>query len=515
MEHSTVYRRRWRILAVLCLSLIVIGMDNLILSLALPRVQQDLGASGGDLQWIVDSYSLAFGGLLLLGGGLGDRFGRKRMLITGLLLVLGFSAGAAFAGSPGMLITMRTGMGVGGAFVMPATLSIIKNVFPVEEHAKAISAWAGSGAIGVPLGPVLGGLLLEHYWWGSVFLIAVPVVVIAVAACALLVPESRDPNRTRLDLPGVVLSVSGLTTLVYGAIEGPRRGWTDPLTLAGLGLGVALCAAFVLWERRTDHPMLSARMFRSPLFAGSAVAMFCIEFCLFGLLFVVTQYFQFIQGHGPLASGLRLLPVLTAIVGAQLGTRLAARTGLRPVAVAGLAVLVASMALMTGADRGSETLALVSLALFGFTMGLVLPPCADALLAAAPAEQGGAASAVTDATLQVGGSLGIAVIGSVLATTYRDGLPDLGFLPPQAETAVRDSIGGAEAVAQQAGPDAAAGLHDLVSDAFVGALADSMWTGAGVALAGVLAVLFLLPGRRSPARPAQAPSEAAEELVTP
>ncbi|WP_455354101.1 DHA2 family efflux MFS transporter permease subunit [Streptomyces sp. SYSU K217416] len=497
MDPSAVHRARWRILAVLCLSLIVIGMDNLILNLALPRVQHDLGASGGELQWIIDSYTLAFGGLLLLGGGLGDRFGRKRMLITGLVLVLGFTLAAAYADSPGTLIAMRAGMGVGGAFVMPATLSIIKHVFPAEEQAKAIGMWAGSGAIGVPLGPVLGGLLLEHYWWGSVFLISVPLVLLAVAASAVMIPESRNPDRTPLDLVGVLLSVAGLGVLVYGIIEGPRYGWTDPLTLSALAAGVVFVAAFILWERRTAHPMLSGKLFRAPSFAGSAVAMFCVNFCLFGLLFVVTQYLQFVRGHGPLAAGVRLLPVLTAVIGAGLGGKLATRIGIRPIAVAGLIALTGSMLLMARADASAEATALGALALFGFTMGLVLPPCANAILASAPPEQGGAASAVTDATLQVGGALGIAVVGSVLTTSYREGLPDLGGLPAPAAEAATDSLGGAAEVAARMGGEAGTGLLAITSDAFIDALADAMTVAGAVAAAGVVATLLLLPGKRA------------------
>ncbi|MFE4259766.1 MFS transporter [Streptomyces sp. NPDC056883] len=505
MDPSAVYRSRWRILAVLCLSLIVIGMDNLILNLALPRVQHDLGATGGELQWIIDAYTLAFGGLLLLGGGLGDRYGRKRMLITGLVLVFGFTLAAAYATSPGMLIAMRAGMGVGGAFVMPATLSIIKHVFPAEEQAKAISVWAGSGAIGVPLGPVLGGLLLEHYWWGAVFLISVPIVLVAVVACALMIPESRNPDRRPLDLVGVLLSVAGLGVLVYGIIEGPRYGWTDGFTLSVLAAGAVFIVAFVLWERLTPYPMLSGKLFRAPLFAGSAVAMFCVNFCLFGLLFVVTQYLQFVRGHGPLDAGIRLLPVLTAVVGAGLGSKLVEKTGIRPIAGVGLVALTGSMLLMARADAGSESVALGALALFGFTMGLVLPPCANAILAAAPPEQGGAASAVTDATLQVGGSLGIAVVGSVLTTSYRDGLPDLGGLPAPAAEATRDSLGGAAEVAARIGGEAGQGLSTIASDAYVAAIADAMTVAGGVAAVGVLAVLLLLPGRKPEGREDSAP----------
>ncbi|MGW1491706.1 MFS transporter [Streptomyces sp. NPDC002402] len=505
MDPSAVHRSRWRILAVLCLSLIVIGMDNLILNLALPRVQHDLGATGGQLQWIIDAYTLAFGGLLLLGGGLGDRFGRKRMLITGLALVFGFTMAAAYANSPEMLITMRAGMGVGGAFVMPATLSIIKHVFPAEEQAKAISMWAGSGAIGVPLGPVLGGLLLEHYWWGAVFLISVPIVLVAMVACAVMIPESRNPDRRPLDLVGVLLSVAGLGVLVYGIIEGPRYGWTDGLTLSALAAGVVFIGAFVLWERHTPYPMLSGKLFRAPLFAGSAVAMFCVNFCLFGLLFVVTQYLQFVRGHGPLDAGIRLLPVLTAVVGAGLGSKLVEKTGIRSVAAVGLVALTGSMLLMARADAGAESVALGALALFGFTMGLVLPPCANAILAAAPPEQGGAASAVTDATLQVGGSLGIAVVGSVLTTSYRDGLPDLGGLPAPAAEATRDSLGGASEVAARIGGEAGQGLSAIASDAYVTALADAMTVAGGVAAAGVLAVLVLMPGGKPEGQEDSAP----------
>lgn len=516
MDRATVHQRRWRILAVLCLSLIIIGMDNLILSLALPSVQQDLQADGSQLQWIVDSYTLAFGGLLLLGGGLGDRFGRRLMLLAGLTAVLGFSIGAAYAGSAEMLIAMRAGMGVGGAFVMPATLSIIKDVFPREEQAKAISVWAGSGAIGVPLGPVLGGLLLENYWWGSVFLLAVPVVLAAIIAVLAIVPESRNPGRTKFDLVGVLLSVGGLGALVYGLIEAPHYGWDDPLPLSIMAGGVLGIVLFVLWEKKSSAPMLPPSLFRSPAVGGSAVAMFCVNFCLFGLLFGVSQYFQFVNGHGPLASGLRLLPVLTAIAGAPMGQKLAEKFGLRFVAVVGLIVLAASMVTMAAADGAGESLVLVALALFGFTMGFTIPACANTILASAPDEQGGAASGLTDATLQVGGSLGIAVMGSVLATSYRDGLPNLvGVLPPEASAAVQDSLGGANEVARRIGGDSGHGLMELVSPAFVSALTDAMLVGGAVAVGGVLVAALLLPSRKAQAVANTRPEHEIELPISP
>ncbi|MEU5955045.1 DHA2 family efflux MFS transporter permease subunit [Streptomyces sp. NPDC047525] len=504
MERSTVHRRRWQILAVLCLSLVLIGLDNLILNLALPKIQTSLGSTGTELQWIVDSYTLAFGGLLLLCGTLADRFGRKRLLLIGLLLFMGFSVAAAFADGSTALIVLRAAMGIGAAMIMPATLSIIKDVFPPEEQAKAIGIWAGTAALGVPLGPVVGGLLLEHFWWGSVFLINAPVVIVAFVVGLKLIPESRNEKHPGLDLLGALLSVLGLVALVYGLVEASRNGWSDPVTLGSLGGGVLLLVAFVLWERHTPHPMLMPELFRDSRFGGAAAAITAISFGMYGALFVLTQYLQFVLSYEPLGAGLRLLPIATMIVAAPLAPKLVERVGLKWVVVAGLVLITGSLALTAGAGIASEGRVLASLALFGFGMGLGMPAAADAMLSAAPSGQAGAGSAVTDAAMQVGGALGIAVVGSVLTTSYREALPGLDGLPGPAAEAVGDSIGAATGVAASMGDGQGQALLDTAREAFVGGLGDALLTGAAVTAAGVLVALVVLPGRKARAAGAAA-----------
>ncbi|MDT3395886.1 MFS transporter [Streptomyces sp. B1866] len=507
MDRATAHRRRWQILAILCLSIIVIGLDNLILNLALPSIQQDLGASGRDLQWTIDAYTLPFGGLLLLGGGLGDRYGRKRMLSLGLLVFLAFSLAAAFAPDIESLIAARAGMGVGGALIMPATLSIIKDVFPAEEQAKAVGLWAGSSAIGIPLGPVIGGVLLDHFWWGSVFLVNVPVVVLALVCGFLLIPESRALRGGRLDLVGAALSVATLGVLIYGIIEAPREGWGSATTLSLFAAGAALAVAFLAWERRTAHPLIDASLFRDVSFSGGAAVVVCINFCLFSMLFVVTQYLQYVLGHDPIGAGLRLLPSCTLIVAAPIGVQLVERVGVRRTVALGMLVLAAGMGMLAAADASSEGLALSALAVLGVGMGLAMPPCANAILGATPADQAGAGSAVTDCSVQVGGALGIAVGGSVLATSYRGSLPDLGPLPPGADGLARDSIGGATAVAGRLG-GAGDRLLAAASEAFTEALRAAMLVSAGVALLGLLLAVAILPRRGAVAAPG-APEETA------
>ncbi|WP_455361672.1 MFS transporter [Streptomyces sp. SYSU K21746] len=495
MDRENAHRHRWRILAVLCLSLVLIGLDNLILNLALPHIQRSLDATGSELQWIVDSYTLAFGGLLLLSGSLADRFGRKRLLLLGLVLFLVCSFAAAFAEGPAGLIGARAAMGVGAALLMPATLSVIKHVFPADEQAKAVGIWAGAAALGVPLGPVVGGFLLEYFWWGSVFLVNVPVVLVAIWAGAVLIPESRDDRHPGLDLFGALLSVAGLAVLVYALVEAPRNGWSDPVTLALVAAGIGLLAGFAAWERRAAHPMLLPRLFGDARFGGSAAAITAIAFGMFGALFVLTQYLQFVLAYEPLEAGLRLLPVATMIPAAPLGAVLVRRAGLRAVVTTGLALITAALVLMAGAGLASEGRAMLSLAVFGLGMGLAMPASADAMLAAAPAGQSGAGSAVTDTAMQVGGALGIAVVGSVLTTSYREALPALQGLPPAAGEAVRDSLGAATSAAAAVPGPRGEQLLDAAQRAFVSGLGDALTVGLVATALGAVAAALILPGR--------------------
>ncbi|MEO3973649.1 MFS transporter [Streptomyces sp. CAU 1734] len=495
MDRDAIHRRRWRILAVLCMSLVLIGLDNLILNLALPKIQTDLGSTATQMQWIVDSYVLSFAGLLLLCGSLGDRWGRKRMLTAGLVLFLGFSVAAAFSTDSATLIAMRIGLGIGAALIMPATLAIIKDVFPAEEQAKAIGIWAGTAALGVPLGPLVGGSLLDHFWWGSVFLINVPVVAVALIGGAILIPESRNRKHAGLDVMGALLSAAGLGLLVYGLVEASRNGWTDRITVGSLTGGLLLLLVFVLWERRTPHPLLTAELLRESRFTGSALAITAIAFGMFGSLFVLTQYLQFVLAHQPFAAGLRLLPIGTMIIAAPLSALLVQRIGLKTVVAAGLTLITAALVLTAGAGVDSEPRILWSLALFGLGMGLAMPASADAMLAAAPPGQSGAGSAVTDASMQVGGALGIAVVGSMLSTTYRDSMPAVDGIPAGAAAAAEDSVGAAGGVAARIGGEPGLRLLDAAHHAFTDGLQSSMLAAAVATALGVVIAVVVLPGR--------------------
>ena len=323
------YQRRWWTLVVLSISLLVISLDNTILNVALPTIERDLGASASDLQWIVDSYTLVFAGLLLTMGSLGDRFGRRRALVAGLGVFGAGSLLSALAGSADALIASRALMGIGGALIMPSTLSILTNVFPAEERPKAIGIWAAVAGLGIAIGPVGGGWLIEHFDWSSVFLVNLPIVALALAAAPALVPESRDPEQSRLDPVGAALSMVGLGALTWAIIEG-QHGWTDPATLAGFGVALVALTAFVAWELRTSSPMLDVRLFRVSRFSGASVSIALVFFSLFGAIFFLTMYLQEVKDYEPLAAGLRVTPVaLGLVLGGPLSAKLAQRLGTR------------------------------------------------------------------------------------------------------------------------------------------------------------------------------------------
>jgi EmrB/QacA subfamily drug resistance transporter len=490
------YPRRWVALAVLCLSLVVIGMDNTILNVALPTLARDLGATASELQWMVDSYILVFAGLLLTMGALGDRFGRKLALNAGLLIFVGGSIASAFAGSAEVLIASRAAMGIGGALIMPSTLSIITNVFPPKERGRAIGVWAGVAGLGIVLGPVIGGWLLENFWWGSVFLVNVPVVVVAILAGLPLVPESRDPRATPLDPVGALLSIAALVTLVYGIIEAPENGWTDPLILGFFGVAAVLSVAFIWWERRVDHPMLRMEFFRNPRFSAASGAITMVFFALFGSVFLLTQHLQFVLGYTPLQAGFRILPVAALIVAAPLSARLVEVIGTKIVVFVGLLTVATGLWLLSTVEVTSGYgLVAASLAILGTGMGLTMAPATESIMGSLPLAKAGVGSAMNDTTRMVGGALGVAVLGSILASSYGSAIePALQGAPPQIAQAAGDSIGAASTIATQLGPQGQ-GLLDAARSAFIQGMGDAVLVGAGVAAFAALLVLLLLPAR--------------------
>jgi EmrB/QacA subfamily drug resistance transporter len=490
------YDRRWWALLVLCLSLVVIGMDNTILNVALPTLARDLQATGSDLQWMVDSYVLVFAGLLLTMGALGDRFGRKLALNAGLLVFVAGSVASAFAGSPEVLIASRAAMGIGGALIMPSTLSIITNVFPPRERGRAIGVWAGVAGLGIVLGPVIGGWLLERFWWGSVFLVNVPVVAVAMLAGWPLVPESRDPRATPLDPVGAVLSIAALVTLVYGIIEAPANGWTDPLILGSFGVAAVLSVTFIWWELRVEHPMLRMEFFRNPRFSAASGAITMVFFALFGSVFLLTQHLQFVLGYTPLEAGFRILPVAALIVTAPISARIVERIGTKIVVSVGLLVVATGLWLLSSVEVGSGYgLVAWSLAVLGTGMGLTMAPATESIMGSLPLAKAGVGSAMNDTTRMVGGALGVAVLGSVLASSYGTAIePALRGVPPQVAEAAGDSIGAASAIAAGLGPGGQ-GLLDAARSAYIQGMGDAVLVGAGVAAAAGLLVLLFLPAR--------------------
>ncbi|MFB9706038.1 MFS transporter [Streptosporangium sandarakinum] len=496
MESHTVraepHPRRWWILGVLCLSLLVLVVDNTVLNLAIPSLMRDLGATPADIQWIIDAYVLVFAGLLLTAGSLSDRYGRRRFLIIGLLLFGGASLVAVLVTEPWQLVAARALMGVGGSILMPSTLSILITVFDDAERRKAIAAWSAVAMVGVIAGPTLGGFLLEHYWWGSIFLINVPVAVLAVVAAALLMPESRGPAR-RLDPPGVLLSATGMTALVYAVISSPSRGWTSPEVLTAAVLAVLALGGFVLWERRSAHPMLPLELFRDRNFSGSSFSIVLMSFGTGALLLMLTQYLQFVLGYGAMKAGLALLPYAVAaavfnILGAGLGQKISSRT----LAAVGLAVMALGfgvLAFMT-ADTGYGLL-ITGLMLMGVGAGVAGPAVYATLMGAVPPQHAGVGSALNDTVQQVGMALSVAVLGSVLAGVYRSSMPE------SAPAAARDSV----AVALRLGDP---GLARTARESFVSAMTFGSWVGVAFTLAAaVLAFVMLRPA--APAAPAERP----------
>jgi EmrB/QacA subfamily drug resistance transporter len=490
MSSTSPYPRRWWALAVLSLGLLVISLDNTILNVALPSLSDDLGATSSQLQWIVDSYMLVFAGLLLTAGSLGDRFGRKRALTLGLFIFGAASAASAMAQTPAALIAGRALMGIGGALIMPSTLSIVTATFPADERPKAIGIWAAVAGIGIAIGPVAGGWLVENASWHWVFLVNVPFVLVALAAGQRLIPESRDPSQSRLDPIGAAISTAGLGTLLWGIISASDRGWGDQLVGGALILGALLLVLFVWFERRTESPMLDMAVFRNPRFSASSAAITIAFFVLMGLMFFLTQYLQDVLGLSPFDAGVRMLPVAGGmVVGGPLGARLAERFGAKLVVASGLAFVAGAMALLAQADvSGPYGLIAAALALMGFGMGTAMSPATDAIMGTLDERHLSVGSAMNDATRLVGGALGVAVLGSLMTSHY-------GGAMQSAPAAAQDSVGAAHAVASHLPPAAGSALDAAANGAFVDAMHMVLYVSVAVLAVGVAITLRFLPAR--------------------
>lgn len=507
--------RRWWTLVALCTSLSVITIDNTILNVALPHIVEDTGAQGSELQWILDAYIIVFASLLLTSGSLGDRIGRRRMLSVGLVAFGAFSAAAALSGSAGALILFRSLMGIGGAAIFPSTLSILTNTFSGAERARAIGIWAGVSGLGVAIGPLAGGLLLEHFWWGSVFLVNAPICALALVMGRLFITESRDPHPDPLDPAGALLSVAGLVGLLYAIIEVPEKGWSSP-HVVGPGLaGLALLGTFALWEARSDHPMLDVGFFRNPRFSAASATITLTYFALFGSTFLLTQYFQFVLGYSPLKAGVLTAPVAVGLmVVAPRAPRLVDRIGTKRVVVLGLVIV--GLALCTYASdtiMSSIPGGIVVRLIFGAGMGLTVAPATESIMGTLPRERAGVGSAVNDTTRQAGGALGVAVIGSVFAARYHDAIQVPAGVPAEAAPAIRDSIGKALEAAREARlpPGLALQVHEAASQAYLTGMRTAVLCGAAViALAAAVAWRWL-PAQAAGAHHEEAPAMAALE----
>ncbi|HEU5002324.1 MAG TPA: MFS transporter [Actinomycetota bacterium] len=498
------YDRRWWVLAVLCLSLLTIGVDNTILNVALPTLVRSLHASDSQLQWVVDAYVLVFASLLLTTGSLSDRFGRRSALGLGLLIFGIGSVASAFAGSANILTATRAFMGLGGALIMPSTLSILTNVFPAEERGRAIGIWAGVSGLGVAIGPVVGGALLEHFWWGSVFLVNVPVVIIGIVGGRLIVPNSKDPSAPRIDIPGALLSIVGLVTLVYGIIEVPNYGWGSAGILTAFAVAAVVLVSFVLWERRTPQPMLKIEFFRNPRFTAASVSVTLIFFALFGSLFFITQELQFVLGYSPLSAGLRLAPVaLVMAISAPTAGRLVEIIGNKAMVFLGMVLCAIGLFVLgTATVHSGYGLIISSLMLLGIGIGFAIAPATESIMGSLPPAKAGIGSAMNDTTRQVGGALGVAILGSVFSSAYTVKLaPALVGAPASVAKAATSSVGAALATAQKLGGAAGQALTVAARSSFVHAMDRALIAGSIIALAGALVALLWLPNRARPEAP--------------
>lgn len=499
-EPRASHPQRWHVLVVLVLALLVTSVDHTIINVALPQLVGELDATGAELQWVVASYTIVFAGLLLTAGSLGDRFGRRRALVAGLATFLAGSVGAALAGSTEVLIAARAVMGVGGALIMPTTLSILVNVFgDPRERARAIAVWTAASGAGIAIGPIVGGALMRSFSWSSAFWINVPLLGLALLGALHVVPESRDDAATRLDPVGALLSIAAVGTLVYAIIEAPTHGWRSVPTVGAFVAGIVLAVAFVAWELHRDEPMLDMHLFANRAFSASSVGLALLFFAMAGAVFLQAQYLQFVLDHTPLAAGFALVPAaIGMLLGTGAGAHLGAVLGGRRTVTAGLLVATGGIAVQAALVDGTSYLPTgVGLLLFGLGAGIAMPSATDLIMSTLPPARAGVGSAVNDTVRELGGALGVAVVGSVAATGYAsalraDAAGALAPLPDGARAAALDNIGAALQVAHGLGADGTA-LAGLARSAFVDAMSAGLWVAAGVALGATAIAWRFLP----------------------
>ena len=504
MAASTSARdRRWLTLPILCLSVFLVVVDNTIVNVALPSLSKDLGASTSALQWIVDAYSLAFAGLLLAGGGIGDRLGRKGVMQVGLVAFGIFSVLASMSHSTSSLITARALMGIAAAFIFPATLAILTNLFTdPSERQKALGIWGATSGLAVAFGPITGGALLQHFWYGSIFLVNVPIVIVTLIGGQILIPKLVHEREKRFDTRGVIISAIGVTALVLGIIEGPQWGWTAAGTLGCFAIAIIFLVGFTFLELRTEEPLLDVRVFKIPRFSSGALSISVAFFCLFGFIFLITQYFQFVKGYSTLSAGVHTLPfAIVAAIFTPLGALFALKVGSR--LIVGLGLLFMAAGLVTAAFTATPTanfwtVILASQILLALGLSLVTAPATEAVMGSLRPEQVGAGAAVNNTTRELGGTLGVAVFGSVFASAYA---PKIAAtfnqypIPAQYKTASQQSVAAALNVAAHSPASVQGILQDAAYNAFTAGLKVSCLAGMAVAIVGSIAAFSFLPGR--------------------
>ena len=518
-------RSKPMILVALLLAAFLVNLDTTLVNVALPAMVRQLHATTTQLQWVVDAYNLVFAALLLTFGSLSDRFGRKGMLLAGLAVVGGASLAGGFTTSPAQLIAARAVMGLGAAMTFPATLSLISNVFTERrERARAIGLWGAVGGAAIAMGPIVGGWLLEHYSWAAIFIAMVPVAAVAAIFVAAAVPTSKDPAAAAVDLPGLVLSSAAMALLVFTIIEAPAYGWGAPRSVAGFAGSAVLLAAFIAAERRAAHPMLDVRLFRNMRFSAASAAVTVSFFTLFGFIFLIAQYFQFVRGYSPLSTGVRLLPVAASVAaGSVAGTQLAVRAGTKLIVTTGLVAVAAFYGWVAATTSATLSYGIIAaqMVVYGLGLGLTSAPATESIMGAISRAKAGVGSAVNDSTRLIGGTLGVAVLGSVYASIYGSHLTATmpAALPGRVAAIAHESAGAAYAAAGKitalGHPALGQALHHAATNAFLRGLTVGALVAGGVAALGaVLAALFLPAQPAGPAQPTAQPVQAETQTVT-
>ena len=507
-QTASLYKKRWVALGFLAFSLLVIALDNTVLNLALPSISRELGATLNGLQWIVDAYTLVFAALLLTMGSIGDRFGRKKILQGGLIVFGLFSLGAALSKSTSSLITMRALMGIGGATIMPCTLSILTATFrDPKERAQAIAVWAATFSLGMGLGPLVGGWLLAHFHWSSVFYINLPVVVIAVVGGYFFIQDSRAEHPRRIDIPGCILSLTGFFALVYGIIQAGISGWTADKVLYAFAAAVVLLAAFIYWELHTTHAMLPLRFFKNMSFTGANVALTLVTFSMFGCFFFLSQYLQSVHGYSPLQAGIRLLPMaFAAFVGALSSAWIAQKIGTKITVALGILIAAGGMYYfyrIAAIDTKYLNIA-IGMIITSLGMGITMSPATNSIMGSIPVDEAGVGSAMNDTTRQIGGALGVAVLGTLLNSAYALKIDKIVWpipLPAQAMTTIRGSIQGAQIVAATAQKQSHMLAQFIVKnadEAFTYGMAHALLVAAIIMAVTAVLVVFIVPTKVRP-----------------